>query len=190
MEFLDFSENMIRDGLYAKQGRAVFNRDKKRFVRGIKENNAPHIYEPDVYTWELAMADHRKKLAAMAPPPEPTVPLVTPVPMNPDGVLPADPQPLSLTPMGPQAVYETTAPLPADAQSRMNNLVYRARARGLHPGRELRAEELKQKLIDHINSSSATTGAAQYNSPAIPALLPALPDLPKGSRGDSCDAGF
>jgi len=50
MEYLDFSETMIRDGLYAKTGRAVFDRDKRRFVRGIKEHNAPRIYEPDVYT--------------------------------------------------------------------------------------------------------------------------------------------
>ncbi len=187
MEYLDFSETMIRNGLYAKTGKAVFNRDKKGLVRGINESNAPHIYEPDVYTWELAMAEHRKKLAAMAPPQEPPVPLVTPMPMSPGGILPTNPQPLQLTPMGPQSVYETTGPLPADSQARMNNMVYRARARGIDPSRELRAEELKQKLIDHMNSTG--TGG-QYGSPAIPALLPALPDLPKGTGGDSCDNSF
>ena len=188
MEFLDFSETMIRDGLYAKTGKAVFNRSQKKFVRGITESNAPHIYEPDVYTWELAMAEHRKKLAAMAPPPVPPDGLVTPVPMAPGGVLPTSPQPLVLTPTGPQSVYETTAPLPADAEARMNNMIYRARARGLHPTRELRAEELKQKLIDHMNATGG--GAAQYGSPSIPALLPALPDLPRGTRGDSYDSEF
>lgn len=187
MEYLDFSETMIRDGLYAKTGRAVFNRDKKRMVRGIVESNAPHIYEPDVYTWELAMAEHRKKLASMAPPQEPPMPMVNPMPMAPGGILPANPQPLHLTPVGPHAVYETTAPLPADAQARMNNMVYRARARGIQPDRELRAEELKQRLIDHMNASGS---GGQYGSPSIPALLPALPDLPKGTKGDSCDTSF
>lgn len=186
MEYLDFSETMIRDGLYAKSGKAVFNRDKKRFVRGINVSNAPHIYEPDVYTWELAMAEHRKKLATMAPAIEPVGALVTPVPMTPGGILPDNPQPLQLTPIGPQAVYESNGQLPADAEARMNNMIYRARARGLSPDRELRAEELKQKLIDHMNATGTGTGS----SPAIPALLPALPDLPDGTRGDSCDGGF
>lgn len=187
LEYLDFSETMIRDGLYAKTGKAVFNRSQKKFVRGIKESNAPHIYEPDVYTWELAMAEHRKRLASMAPPPVPPDGLITPVPMTPGGMLPTSPQPLMLTPTGPQSVYETSMPMPADAQARMNNMVYRARARGIHPTRELRAEQLKQKLIDHMNSSS---GGAQYGSPSIPALLPALPDLPRGTRGDSYDGEF
>ncbi len=185
MEYLDFSETMIRDGLYAKTGRAVFDRDKRRFVRGIKEHNAPRIYEPDVYTWELAMAKHRKKLAAMAPPEQPPVGLVTPMPMSPDSVLPASPVPLTLTPIGPQAVIEGTMPLPADAQNRMNQMVYRARARGLHSGSELRAEEIKQRLLNHLNSLGA-----EHSAPSIPALMPALQNLPRGTRGDSCDTEF
>jgi hypothetical protein len=190
-EYLDFSENMIRQGLYATSGRAIFNRDQKKFVRGIKESNAPHIYEPDVYTWELAMAEHRKRLAQLAPPQEPPIPMVYPVPMSGPGMLPTSPMPLQLTPIGPQAVYESTGMLPADAQDRMNNMVYRARARGLHSGSELRANEIKQRLVDHMNSMGGGQGSsAQYGSPSIPALLPALPDLPKGSRGDSYDSGF
>ncbi len=189
MEFLDFSEHMIRNGLYAKTGRAVFNRDKKGYVRGIKQHNAPHIYEPDVYTWELAMAEHRKKLAALAPPEQPPVGLVTPTPMTPGGVLPSDPMPLTLTPVGPQAVIEGTMPLPADAQARMNNMVYRARARGLHPGSDLRAEEIKQRLLNHMNSLGSPE-SGQPGVPSIPALMPAMPDLPRGTRGDSCDTEF
>jgi hypothetical protein len=181
---------MIRSSLYAKTGHGVFNRDQKRFVRGIKASNAPHIYEPDVYTWELAMAEHRKKLAELAPPQEPPIPMVSPVPMSGPGMLPADPMSVQLTPIGPQAVYESAATLPADAQERMNNMVYRARARGLHPNSELRAHEIKQKLVDHMNRLGGDGSAAQYGSPSIPALLPALPDLPKGSRGDSYDSGF
>lgn len=188
MEFLDFSEHMIRNGLYATTGRAVFNRDKKGYVRGIKQHNAPHIYEPDVYTWELAMAEHRKKLAAMAPPEQPPTGLVSPSPMTPGGLLPTDPMPLTLTPVGPQAVIEGTMPLPADSQARMNDMVYRARARGLHPGSDLRAEEIKQRLLQHMNSLGG--GSGQPGQPSIPALMPAMPDLPRGTRGDSCDTEF
>lgn len=190
MEFLDFSENMIRNGLYAKTGKGVFNRDKKAFVRGIKEHNSPRIYEPDVYTWELAMAEHRKKLAALAPPQQPPVGMVTPMPMTPGSMLPSDPTPLQLIPVGPQAVIEGSGGLPADSQERMNQMVYRARARGLHPGSDLRAEEIKQKLINHLNSMENPGVRAQPDAPSIPALMPALPDLPTGTRGDSCDSVF
>lgn len=189
MEFLDFSETMIRNGLYAQTGKAVFDRDKKAFVRGIKQHNSPRIYEPDVYTWELAMAEHRKKLAALAPPEQPPVGLVTPMPMAPGSVLPSDPTPLHLTPVGPQAVIEGTGALPADSQEKMNQMVYRARARGLHAGSDLRAEEIKQRLINHMNSIGSGAGT-QPGTPSIPALMPALPDLPSGTRGDSCDTNF
>lgn len=189
MEYLDFSETMIRNGLYAKTGKAVFNRDKKTYVRGIKEHNSPRIYEPDVYTWELAMSEHRKKLAALAPPQLPPDGLVTPMPMAPGGLLPSDPSPLHLTPVGPQAVMEGSSALPGDSQEKMNQMVYRARARGLGPDSELRAEDIKQRLIAHMNSIG-NSGSAQTSAPAIPALMPALPDLPTGTRGDSCDTGF
>lgn len=179
MEFLDFSETLIRDGLYAKTGRDVFNKNKRAFVRGIKEHNAPRIYEPDVYTWELAMAAHRKKLDQLAPPSVPEFGTVSPTPMSPPSMLPPGPAPLQLTPVGPQAVIENVQPLPGDAQQRMNQMVYRARQRGLYPERELRASEIRQKLVDHMNS------LGQHQS--IPALMPALPP---GKRGDSFDAGF
>jgi hypothetical protein len=61
----------------------------------------------------------------------------------------------------------------------MNQMDYRARQRGLYPDRELRAEEIKQKLLNHMNS----LGQQQ----SIPALMPALPP---GTRGDSYDSEF
>lgn len=179
MEFLDFSENMIRDGLYAKTGHDVFNKNKRAFIRGITEHNAPRIYEPDVYTWELAMAEHRKKLDQLAPPAAPQFATVAPTPMLPPSLMPASPAPLQLTPIGPQAVIEEVQPLPADAQMRMNQMVYRARQRGIYPQRDLRAEQLKQKLMDHMNSMG--------QGHSIPALMPALPP---GRRGDSYDSEF
>ncbi|MDN5280754.1 MAG: hypothetical protein PWR01_4719 [Clostridiales bacterium] len=178
MEYLDFSETMIRDGLYAKSGHDVFNKNKRAFVHGIKEHNAPRIYEPDVYTWELAMAEHRKKLDRLAPPAAPQIAPVTPSTMTPLPILPSGPAPVQLTPVGPQAVIENQQ-LPSDAQQTMNQMVYRARQRGLYPDRELRAEEIKQKLLNHMNS----LGQQQ----SIPALMPALPP---GTRGDSYDSEF
>jgi hypothetical protein len=182
MEFLDFSEHMIREGLYPKSGHDVFDRDKKGFVRGVRPHNAPTIYEPDVYTWELAMAEHNKKLALARPVAvaAPMSTMVTPSPMTPPHLLPAAPAPVQLTPIGPQAVMENVGVLPPNADERMARMAYRARARGLYPGRDLRAEEIKQKLINHMN----TLGD---NSSSIPALMPALP---QGKVGDSCDAEF
>ena len=188
-EQLDFSENMIRNGLYGKTGREVFNRDKKAFVRGCKVHNAPQIYEPDVYTWELAMAEHRKKLAMLAPPEQPPVGMVSPVPMSPDSLLPSSPTPLKLFPTGPQSAVEKTFQPSESIQNSMNELLYRARAKGLHPGSELRAANIRQKLVEHINSLSAGE-SYQPGNPSIPALLPALPDLPGGTRGDSYDGNY
>lgn len=67
MEFLDFSEKMIRDGLYANPGKSTFSQERRSYLRGVRRHNEPHIYEPDVYTWHLAMEAHKKKLASMAP---------------------------------------------------------------------------------------------------------------------------
>ena len=91
MEYLDFSENVIKAGLYAKTGKVTFNHEKKKYVRGVKRHNEPRIYQPDVYTWELAMNEHRKKLQAMAPAQEPPATNVAPVPMGQDGILPLNP---------------------------------------------------------------------------------------------------
>lgn len=179
MEFLNFSETTIRDGLYARSRHDVFNKNKKAFIHGIKKHNDPHIYEPDVYTWELAMAEHRKKLDQLAPPAAPEIAGVTPTPMLPPPILPNGPQAVQLTPVGPQAVIEYTQPLPSDSQERMNQMVYRARQRGLYPGRDLQADAIRQKLVAHMNS----LGDVQ----TIPALMPALPP---GNRGDSYDSEF
>ena len=93
MEYLDFSENLIRAGLYAKTGKVTFNHDKKKYVRGVKRHNEPKIYQPDVYTWELAMNEHKKKMQALAPVQAPPITNVAPVPMGQDPILPMDPAP-------------------------------------------------------------------------------------------------
>ena len=93
MEYLDFSEKIIKNGLYAKTGKVTFNHNKKKFVRGVKRHNEPKIYQPDVYTWELAMTEHRRKMQAMAPTPEVPVTNIAPTPMVEESILPADPVP-------------------------------------------------------------------------------------------------
>lgn len=184
MEQLDMSEHLIRNTLYAPKGRQVFDRKNRRFVRGVKLHNAPLIYEPDVYTWELAMAEHRQERARLTPDPQPSPMGVTPAPMTPAQLLPATPQPLHITPLAPQTVQEY---LPQDAQEKMNQMVYRARARSIDPNQPLRASELRQKLVDHMNRPAAQP----RSSLQIPALMPALPPaLPPGRRSDSFDSSY
>ncbi len=93
MEYLEFSESLIKDTLYAKRGSDTFNNDRKKYVRGIKRHNEPRIYEPDVYTWELAMNEHKSKLQIMNPTPDLPPTKVTPAPMYQDSILPANPAP-------------------------------------------------------------------------------------------------
>lgn len=91
MEFLNYSEHMIKSGLYAKTGKDTFNRDRKRFVRGIKRHNEPRIYQPDVYTWELALQEHRKKISGLKDVQEAVkTGNITPVPMEGEGIVPAN----------------------------------------------------------------------------------------------------
>lgn len=179
MEYLDYSESLIHAGLYAVSGHDVFDKDKRAYVHGITRHNAPRIYEPDVYTWELAMAEHRKKLAVKQPEISPAAPSMSPVPMAPPPILPTSPTPTYLQPAGPQSTVEVPGPLPANANEKMNAMIYRARARGLNPNAPLRASQLKQRLIAHMNSLG--------QNKQVPALMPALPT---GHKGDSYDAGY
>ena len=93
LEYLNYSETMIKDGLYAKTGKATFNRDKKKYVRGIKRHNEPRIYQPDVYTWELAMNEHKRKMQALAPIPDLPPSNIAPTPMDAEKLLPSSPTP-------------------------------------------------------------------------------------------------
>lgn len=93
MEFLNFSETMIKDGLYAKTGKETFNRKRKKYVRGIRRHNEPRIYEPDVYTWELALQEHRKKISGLKEVEENVKSgNVTPVPMEMETIIPTNPE--------------------------------------------------------------------------------------------------
>ncbi len=91
LEYLNYSENIIRDAFCAKKGRATFSKSKRRFVRGVKRHNEPRIYQPDVYTWELAMNEHRRKLQTLAPVTDMPIPGVAPVPMDSEAIPPSNP---------------------------------------------------------------------------------------------------
>ena len=152
MEYLDFSEKRIRHGLYARTGKATFNHNKKNFVRGVKRHNEPKIYQPDVYTWELAMSEHRKKMQALAPAPEIPITNIAPSPMTQEAIIPSDPE-----------------PQPPVVRSR----------------NDFRAEDIKRRIIEHMNSLDAKYSS---NPTMIPALQPAI--YPKGKSGDSYDANY
>ncbi len=93
MEFLNFSETIIKDGLGAKTGKATFNREQKKYVRGIRRHNEPRIYQPDVYTWELALQEHRKKISGLQEVQEAVKSgNIPPVPMETEGILPTNPE--------------------------------------------------------------------------------------------------
>lgn len=93
MEFLNFSETIIKDGLYARTGKATFNRAQKKFVRGVKRHNEPRIYQPDVYTWELALQEHRKKISGLQEVQDSVKNgVVPPVPMEGEEILPTNPE--------------------------------------------------------------------------------------------------
>ena len=176
LEFLDFSESLIKHGLYAKTGRETFNTTKKKYVRGLKRHNEPKIYEPDVYTWELAMAEHRKKMNALKAA-DVASSNVTPIPMLQDSLLPSNPKSnvlkkdrkgkrksrKSRKDKNNEAMNETLTPAIPIAQG--------------YPKSEQEASQ-----VTSIYSAPAPTDLS------VPALQPAV--IPQGKSGDSCDASF
>lgn len=203
MEYLDYGETLIRDALYAKKGNQTFSKDQKKYIRGITNHNEPHIYEPDRYTWELSMQEHKKRLQDMAPPELPDIKLereskqaqkknkksrknkrnkkknaepammATPYFGYPQ-TLPDNPMPnfgngqyapqmgngniaqqgfmvqpyseQALIPNGQQMTIQSTPALPGNAQETMNNMIYRARARGIYPTDQLQGAQIRKKL--------------------------------------------
>lgn len=207
LEYLDYSEVMIKDGLYAKKGHATYSPEKKAYIRGIVRHNEPHIYEPDVYTWELAMNEHKQKMLDMAPPEMPDIKLqreeikkaqkankksrksrksrkrnkknAQPAMFaNPNlgypSTLPDNPMPnfgqnqymqpmnngniaqqgfmvqpyaeQALIPGGQQMIIQSSPALPGNAQETMNNMLYRARSRGIYPSDQLQGAQIRQRL--------------------------------------------
>ena len=180
IEFLDYSETLIKETLYAKTGKSTFNRDKKKYVRGIKRHNEPKVYEPDVYSWELAMAEHRKKVNALAQASAASSSNVSPIPMIQDNILPTDP----------------------------TSKVVEKKGKKNKKGRKARKNKSKNNIEEtQVNNNYqsaavfsptvvAPAPASIYSSPStstsVPALQPAMQPkyYPQGKTGDSCDTSF
>lgn len=182
-----FSEHLIKSSIYPKSNHDVYVKEKRKAVHGMTLQQQL-IYEPDVYTWELAMAAHRKQLAEN--PPQVAVPapdVVTPFPMIPGGMPPAPPMQVQLTPLGDGGIA-ASKPLPGDADMKMERLLTRAQSAGMTPDSRLKADQIKQQLLDHMNSLDTPAPAPSMPSaPAVP-LLPG--PMPAGTPADSFDRTY
>ncbi len=168
-EFLDYSEHSIKQAFYPKKSHDVFNNKKKAYVHGVKRHNEPVIYEPDVYTWELAMEEHRRKMAKMFPKKLPNPVEMKPVVVEPPVVVPLIPAQRLISPKvnKNKVVYPAILSpqgYPIDPYSPMNNPTIRRKLR---------------KQLRQINK--------MYEGRYVPAYVPALP---YGNSGDSCDVNY
>ncbi|MBF0407436.1 MAG: hypothetical protein HQM10_08780 [Candidatus Riflebacteria bacterium] len=62
-----FSEYLIKATLYAKNSHDVYNHEERKFVHGLPRLLLPYLYEPDVYTWDLARSAFRTQLQGIDP---------------------------------------------------------------------------------------------------------------------------
>lgn len=194
LEKAHFSELLIRAALYPKTTKDVYVPEKRQFTHGLPRTNLPFIYEPDVLTWELAMAHHRKTVFDVPPTMDPPLPeLVAPMPMSPGQILPEAPGQVMLTPLGDQSY--AARPLPPNAEETMNRMLERARLQGMTVQTPLQGQGLRQRLTDHMNSLN-TLPAEAPPTPAAPAvgLPPMAPTrpakMPRGKAGDSFDRNY
>jgi len=184
-----FSEHLIKSSIYPKSRHDVYVPEKRKAVHGMSLQQQL-VYEPDVYTWELAMATHRKQMAEN--PPQVAVPspdVIAPFPMAPGAMPPASPDRVQLTPLGDGGIA-AYKPLPGDADAKMERLLTRAQGAGLGPDSQLKADQIKQRLLDHMNSlNTPAPSAAPFsgNAPAVP-VLPG--PMPGGTAADSFDRTY
>ncbi|MBF0545220.1 MAG: hypothetical protein HQM08_12350 [Candidatus Riflebacteria bacterium] len=151
-----FSEMLINFSLYAKSTHDVFNVQERKFVHGLDRLLIPYIYEPDVYTWDLARGVFRKQREAMAPPVAPIAapgllqPMATPM----GGIVPVPVQLTPLTPPGPSF----------DAGH---------------------VENIKQGMVSHMNALNSRA-ENQPTVPVLPNKLPKkMPKGKRGDSCDS-----
>lgn len=187
LEEREFSEFLIRSSIYPKSRHDVFVKEKRKSVPGVNIQQQL-IYEPDVYTWELAMASHRKQMAEN--PPVVAVPdadVIAPVPMLPGAMPPVGPGQIQLTPLG-DGGFAAAKPLPPDADAKMDRILQRAQSSGLSPDSQLRANDIKQRILDHMGSlNTPAPSAMPTNAPSVPILSSPLPG---GTPADSFDRTY
>jgi len=189
LENREFSEHLIKSSIYPKSRHDVFVKEKRKKVTGVNVQQQL-IYEPDVYTWELAMAAHRKQMAERPPiVAVPAADVIAPVPMLPGAMPLSAPGQVQLTPLGDGGIA-AAKPLPIDADEKMERILQRAQNSGLSPDSELRASQIKQRILDHmntLNTPAPTAPAMPSNAPAVP-ILPG--PLPGGTPADSYDRTY
>ena len=119
MEDLYFGEFLIRSSLYSVSRSDVYHPGKRKFIHGIPRIKTPFIYEPDVYTWELAMAAHRRTLPKRLVLLHKSGGYVVPKAMIPSNMVPAGQ--VQLTPLGSSQML-SSAPLPENYEAnKLNN---------------------------------------------------------------------
>ena len=100
---------------------------------------------------------------------------------------PAGPGQVQLTPLG-DGGFAAAKPLPADADAKMDRILQRAQSSGLSPDSQLRANDIKQRILDHMNSlNTPAPSAMPTNAPSVP-ILPG--PLPGGTPADSFDRTY
>lgn len=188
LENAHFSEFLIKSSLHPKTSHDVYAKDKRQFIHGLPRTNLPYIYEPDVLTWELAMAQHRKQVFDVPPTMDAPLPdFLAPAPMLPAGMLPGAPGQVQLTPLGDQSYY--SRPLPPNADQTMDRLMQRARLQGMSAQSPLQAEAIRQQLQSHMNSLNTPAPAAPaFGMPPMAPVRPA--NMPRGKGGDSFDRTY
>lgn len=195
LEKCHFSEWLIKTALYPKTTHDVFVPELRRFTHGLKRVNLPFIYEPDVMTWEMAMAHHRKTITNTSHPTEAPLPEITaPFPVAPEPIIASSPSEVQLTPLGEQSYAEK--PLYANADQTMNKILQRARSKGIGLQNTLKAESLKQQLLEHmksLESSNSTSQILPAEAPpnGLPQMSPTRPQsMPRGKAADSFDRNY
>lgn len=187
LEQRHFSEHLIKSSIYPKSRHDVYVKEKRKAVQGVNVQQQL-IYEPDVYTWELAMAHHRQQMAERPPlVAVPAADVIAPVPMFPGAMPPSSPDQVQLTPLGDGGIA-AARPLPGDADAKMERMLLRAQSSGLNPDSQLRANQIKQQILEHMNSLNTPQPTPfSANTPNVP-ILPG--PLPGGTPADSYDRTY
>lgn len=188
LEAMEFGEEIIIRALHATPGKQVFSREKRKFVRGLPRVTLPLIYEPDVYTWELATSELKPRVRQRPPGPEPLAGFVAPVTMHPPLLSPRPPGQVQLTPLSPYS-NETMA-LPNDAAGRMNQMLHRAENAGFTRDDPLRGDAMRQRLVDHVNRPGVAPVPPGYTRGGFPTPPPFPKNLPTGRATYSYDGDY
>lgn len=187
IESLDFSEPIIKAAIYARSRHDVFHKSKRRSTFGIPRVTNPLIYEPDVYTWKLAMAEHHRQMAARLPKIEPLQAPMIPDPMAPPAMMPMYSTEINLSPLGDYA-RPYARPLPDNAAETMARMLNRASGAGLNANTPLKAESFKQRFIEYRNN---LTPEEPSNQSLRQLPVPVLPEnLPAGRSAFSFDRNY